>query len=106
MRQIGRYRLDSVHGVGAFATVWRGWDIDLESPVAIKILADNWVHHSDVRRRFLEEARILRQIIDPRIVRVLDVGVAEDRPYFVMDFLAGGTLADRIGHVSTGEARS
>lgn len=104
MKQIGRYRLDSVHGVGAFATVWRGWDIDLESPVAIKILADNWVHHSDVRRRFLDEARILRRIVDPRVVRVLDVGVAEDRPYFVMDFLAGGTLADRVGHLDADDA--
>lgn len=104
MRQIGRYRLDSVHGVGAFATVWRGYDPELEVEVAVKVLADNWAHHADVRERFLEEARLLRRIDDPRVVRVHDVGVQDDRPYFVMDFVPGGTLADRVGHVSAEEA--
>lgn len=104
MRQIGRYRLDSVQGVGAFATVWRGWDPDLEVTVAVKVLADNWAHHRDVHERFLEEARLLRRIHDPRVVRVHDVGVDDGRPYFVMDFVSGGTLADRVGAISAQEA--
>ncbi|GAA3536634.1 hypothetical protein AFL01nite_11210 [Aeromicrobium flavum] len=104
MRQIGRYRLDSVHGVGAFATVWRGYDPEFDVEVAVKVLADNWAHHADVRERFLEEARLLRRIDDARVVRVHDVGVQDDRPYFVMDFVPGGTLADRVGHVSVEEA--
>jgi serine/threonine protein kinase len=99
MKHIGRYRLDAVQGVGAFATVWRGWDEELEAPVAVKVLADNWSHNADVRERFLEEARILRRIVDPRVVRVHDVGIEDDRPYFVMDFIAGGTVADLIGNV-------
>ena len=94
--QIARYRLDEVHGFGAFATVWRGWDPDLEITVAVKVLAENWTNHADVRERFLAEARLLRQIDDPRVVRVHDVGTHEGRPYFVMDFIDGGTLADRI----------
>lgn len=94
MRQIGRYRLDAVHGSGAFATVLRGFDPELEIPVAVKILADNWSHHADVRERFLAEARLLRRIASDRVVRVHDVGTHRDQPYFVMDFIAGGTLAD------------
>lgn len=94
MRQIGRYRLDAVHGSGAFATVWRGFDTELEIPVAVKILAENWSHHADVRQRFLEEARLLRRIASDRVVRVYDVGTHDDQPYFVMDFVAGGTLAE------------
>lgn len=104
MEQIGRYRLDAVHGVGAFATVWRGHDPDLDAPVAVKILADNWAHHADVRERFLEEARLLRRIRDHRVVRVHDVGVEDNRPYFVMDFVPGGTLGDKVGQVDTDEA--
>ncbi|GAA2082840.1 serine/threonine protein kinase [Aeromicrobium tamlense] len=104
MRQIGRYRLDSVQGVGAFATVWRGHDPDLDVTVAVKVLADNWAHHPDVRERFLEEARLLRRIHDPLVVRVHDVGVQDDRPYFVMDFVPGGTLADRVGDLGTDDA--
>ncbi|MEH3068488.1 MAG: serine/threonine-protein kinase [Aeromicrobium erythreum] len=93
MRQIGRYRLDAVHGSGSFATVWRGHDTALDVRVAVKVLADNWSHHADVRERFLEEARLLRRIESPRVVRVHDVGTDEDdRPYFVMDFAGGGSL--------------
>jgi serine/threonine protein kinase len=94
MRQIGRYRLDEVHGSGAFATVWRGFDTELEIPVAVKVLAENWSHHADVHERFLAEARLLRRIASDRVVRVYDVGTHDGQPYFVMDFVAGGTLAD------------
>lgn len=96
MTQIARYRLDAVHGFGAFATVWRGWDTELEITVAVKVLAENWANHADVRERFLSEARLLRRIDDPRVVRVHDVGTSDGRPYFVMDFVHDGTLADRI----------
>lgn len=105
MRQIGRYRLDAVHGSGAFATVWRGFDTELEIPVAIKILAENWSHHADVHERFLAEARLLRRIASDRVVRVYDVGTHEGQPYFVMDFVAGGTLADVAdGSLDAGDA--
>ncbi|CAN5321380.1 hypothetical protein BH09ACT10_BH09ACT10_26820 [soil metagenome] len=95
MKQLGRYRLDRIHGSGAFATVWQGFDTELEIPVAVKVLAENWSHHADVRERFLAEARLLRRIRDARVVRVHDIGVHEGQPFFVMDFIAGGTLADR-----------
>lgn len=103
MKQIGRYRLDAVEGFGAFATVWRGFDTELETPVAVKVLAENWSHHADVRERFLAEARLLRQIHDPRVVRVHDIGTHEDRPYFVMDYVSGGTVADRVSPPGTTE---
>ena len=96
MKQIGRYRLDGVQGFGAFAMVWRGFDPELEIPVAVKILAENWAHHADVRERFLAEARLLRKIDSPRVIRVYDIGTHEERPFFVMDFIDGGTVADRV----------
>lgn len=96
MKHIGRYRLDGVQGFGAFAMVWRGFDPELEIPVAVKILAENWAHHADVRERFLAEARLLRKIDSPRVIRVYDIGTHEERPYFVMDFIDGGTVADRV----------
>lgn len=95
MKQIGRYRLDAVHGSGAFATVWRGFDTELEIPIAVKVLAENWSHQADVRERFLAEARLLRRITSERVVRVHDVGTHEEQPFFVMDFISGGTLAER-----------
>ncbi|MFW6598626.1 serine/threonine-protein kinase [Propionibacteriaceae bacterium Y2011] len=95
MDKIGRYRLTGRLGAGSFATVWKGHDDDLDVPVAVKVLADNWSDNEDVRNRFLTEARIMRKIRDGRIVRVYDIGSLDDgRPYFVMDFADGGSLED------------
>jgi serine/threonine protein kinase len=92
---IGRYRLEGRIGAGSFATVWRGHDDDLDVPVAVKVLAENWAHNDDVRNRFLAEARIMRRIHDPRLVQVYDIGTLDDgRPYFVMDYIDGGSMND------------
>ncbi|MGI8613898.1 MAG: protein kinase domain-containing protein [Nocardioidaceae bacterium] len=95
MRHLGRYRLDEPLGSGAFATVWKAFDPELDSVVAVKVLADNWATNADVCERFLAEARLLRRISHPAVVRVHDVGTAPGddgvgRPYFVMDLVTGG----------------
>ncbi|NEB00413.1 serine/threonine-protein kinase [Streptomyces sp. SID13726] len=104
MRKLGRYVLEDRLGAGSFATVWRAFDPELDTDVAVKVLADNWAANADVRQRFLTEARLLRRISDPRVVRVHDVGVQDDRPYFVMDYVRGGTLAEKVGHCHPEEA--
>ncbi|GIF09528.1 serine/threonine protein kinase [Actinoplanes siamensis] len=84
-------------GSGAFATVWLAEDDILESQVAIKVLADNWAHHPDVRARFEQEAQVLRRVDSEHLVRVHDYGELPDgRPYQVMTYADGGTLADRL----------
>lgn len=92
MERIGRYRLTQRVGAGSFATVYRGHDDELDVPVAVKVLAENWSDNTDVRQRFLAEARLLRRINDERIVRVYDIGTDNGRPYFVMDFCNAGSL--------------
>ncbi|MFI5648452.1 serine/threonine-protein kinase [Kitasatospora sp. NPDC051705] len=104
MRKLGRYLLTERLGAGSFATVWKAYDPELDTEVAVKVLAENWAANADVRERFLAEARLLRRIASPRVVRVHDVGVQEDRPYFVMDYVPGGTLADRVGRCDPQEA--
>lgn len=97
MQRVGRYRLLERIGVGAFATVWAARDDELDVPVAVKVLADNWTQRADIRGRFLAEARILRKIDDERIVRVFDIGELDDgRPYFVMDYADKGSLDQRM----------
>ena len=91
--RIGRYRIERRLGAGAFATVWLAADDALESHVAIKVLAENWAHHPDVRARFEQEAQILRRADSERLVRIHDFGeLADGRPYQVMTYAAGGTL--------------
>ncbi|MEU6776046.1 serine/threonine-protein kinase [Streptomyces sp. NPDC046759] len=95
--RIGRYRLDRPLGTGAFATVWLAHDDELQAPVAVKVLAENWAHRLDIRDRFLSEARLLRRAGSNRVVQVYDIGELPDgRPYFVMEYADGGTLADLL----------
>ncbi len=106
MEAVGRYRILRQLGAGAFATVWLGHDDELDAPVAIKVLAENWSQNADVRRRFVDEARALRRIQDPRVVSVHDIGSLDDgRPYFVMDHADAGTVAELVAaHPDRGTA--
>ncbi|MEV8376904.1 serine/threonine-protein kinase [Kribbella sp. NPDC056861] len=96
-RQIGRFEIVRRLGSGGFATVWLAHDDLLDTPVAIKVLADNLVEDTEIRRRFLAEGRFLRKVDSPHLVRVHDVGELPDgRPYLVLAYADGGTLADRL----------
>ncbi|WP_281395104.1 serine/threonine-protein kinase [Nonomuraea endophytica] len=94
---IGRYPVERALGAGAFASVWLARDDQLQSYVAIKVLAENWSVEPAVRERFVKEARLLRQADSPHIVQVHDIGELPDgRPYFVMTYADMGTLAGRL----------
>lgn len=95
--QISNFVLEHPLGAGSFATVWLAHDPVLDDRVAIKILAENWATNDDIRRRFIEEARILRRIDHERVIRVHAIAnTDDDRPYFVMSCADSGTLQDRV----------
>src|ERR671918_450319 len=95
--RFGRYAVRRRIGAGGFATVWLAYDDQLDSPVAIKVLADNWTEDHHIRNRFVEEGRYLRRIDSPHVVTVYDAGELDDgRPYLVMTYADQGTLADRL----------
>ena len=95
--RLGRYPVRRRIGSGAFATVWLAYDEHLDSPVAIKVLADNWTGDLHIRQRFIEEGRFLRKVESPHVVTVYDAGELDDeRPYLVMAYADQGTLADRL----------
>ena len=101
---IGKYLAEKALGAGSFATVWLAFDENLNDRVAIKVLADNWARNVDIRRRFIEEARLLRRIDHDRVVRVFDVDELSDgRPYFVMAVADRGTLHEKIEDLPKGQ---
>lgn len=91
---VGRLRRVRKLGAGSFATVWLYHDDELDSDVAIKALADNWVDQLDVADRFVTEARVLRRADSEYVVQVHDIGEIDGTPYFVMSYADLGTVAD------------
>ncbi len=65
-------------------------------PVAIKVLQISWAEHEEVVYRFLREGRIMQKLQHPHIIPLYDFGMYQRRPYIVMEYLAGGSLADRL----------
>ena len=94
---LGRLRRVRRIGVGGFASVWLYHDTELKSHVAVKVLADNWAQHADVRERFLTEAQLLRATDSAHVVQVYDIGeMADKAPYFVMGYADQGNVTDLI----------
>jgi uncharacterized protein (TIGR00252 family) len=85
-----RARIDALLGRGGMSDVYRGRDITLERPVAIKILTDR---SDDLRKRFLREAQSMARLNHPNIVGVYDAAQSDGLSYIVMELVAGRTLA-------------
>jgi serine/threonine-protein kinase len=83
----GRYRLDSRIGEGGLATVYKGLDITLERPVAVKILRPDMATNADALMRFRREAHAAAKLNHPNIVQLYDTGVDGDVYYIVMEYL-------------------
>jgi serine/threonine protein kinase len=87
----GRYRLERQLGHGSMGEVWLARDLELERPVALKLLAPD-----AERARFEREARAVAALGHPNVTRLYDYGEAEGRPYMALEYLPGGTLEDRL----------
>ena len=102
---IGRFELLDQVGIGAFGSVWKARDPELDRLVAVKVPRKQQLSAADVEQ-FLREARSAAQLKHPGIVSVHEVGRDDDRIYIVSDFVEGVTLADRLsaGHPSVRES--
>ncbi|MGW0486720.1 MULTISPECIES: serine/threonine-protein kinase [Streptomyces] len=107
----GRYRLHERLGRGGMGIVWRATDRLLAREVAVKALPlDETLSAAEARRRrerTLREARAVAQLRHPHVIVVHDVVEDDERAYMVMEFVNGGSLADRVvthGPVGHGEA--
>ncbi|MDI1466330.1 serine/threonine-protein kinase [Catellatospora sp. KI3] len=88
-----RYELLEQIGQGGMATVWRGLDLRLRRPVAIKALGAAMLQDPDMRQRFWREAQTIAALAHPAIVAVYDVSVDRDRAYVVMELVDGPSVA-------------
>ena len=81
---------------GGMADVYRATDAVLGRAVAIKMLADRYAADDDFRARFSREALTAASLSHPNVVTIFDVGELDGTPFIVMEYLGGGSLADRL----------
>jgi serine/threonine-protein kinase len=94
--RIEGYAVEAVLGRGGMGIVYRARHRKLNRPVALKmILAGAYASPPD-RARFQREAEAVAALRHPNVVQVYDSGEAGGRPYFTMEFVEGGTLADKL----------
>jgi serine/threonine protein kinase len=91
-QQFGSYNLTRLLGEGGFADVYLGSHVHLGTEAAVKVLTAK-LTQAEIAS-FQNEARILRQLQHPNIVRVLDFGVKGSIPFIVMDYAPHGSLRD------------
>jgi serine/threonine protein kinase len=96
----GRYTIKSLLGEGGMGLIFRAWDRNLQSEVVIKIPRTPATADRSFTERFLREVHSLVKLAHPHIVRILDIGEHQAVPYAVMQYLPGGSLADRIRSTS------
>ncbi|MFE6975368.1 serine/threonine-protein kinase [Streptomyces sp. NPDC057682] len=105
----GRYRLGEVLGRGGMGKVWRAHDEVLHRTVAVKELtAGQFVAEADrdvLHQRTQKEARAAARITHPGVVTVHDVIQYDHRPWIVMQYVDGPSLADRAKETGEVEPR-
>jgi eukaryotic-like serine/threonine-protein kinase len=94
--QITGYEMECVLGQGGMGVVYKARHLKLNRTVAIKMLPAGTYAGPHELARFLGEAKAVAALRHANIVQVHDVGDTEGRPYFTMEFLEGGNLAQRI----------
>jgi serine/threonine protein kinase len=100
-----RYRLESCLAIGGMGEVWRGEDLALARPVAVKMLRERYARDPDAPARFLAEARSAGRLCHPGIAKVFDYQQA-DRPFMVMELVQGPSLAVALAAGRPGPGRA
>jgi serine/threonine protein kinase len=94
--RLGPYEIVSALGAGGMGEVYKARDTRLDRTAAIKILPEAMAGHPDLRERMQREARVVSSLNHPHICTLYDVGSHDGTDYFVMEYVEGETLADRL----------
>ena len=100
LQRVGKYRIDHVIGCGSIGIVYKGYDEQIDRPLAIKTLRseifNDVIDSEGFLKRFVTEAKSAARCLHPNIVTVFDLVEHEGRPYIVMEYVNAGTLENVI----------
>jgi WD40 repeat protein/tRNA A-37 threonylcarbamoyl transferase component Bud32 len=94
--QIGGYDVEGILGRGGMGIVYRARHQKLNRIVALKMLVAGPYASPQEVARFVRESQAVAELQHPNIVQVHDVGDLDGRPYFTMEFVEGGSLAQAL----------
>jgi serine/threonine protein kinase len=94
--RLGPYEVLAPIGAGGMGQVWRARDSRLDRTVAIKVLPSDFARDAKLRARLEREAKAVSALSHPNICVLYDVGHEDGVDYLVMEYVDGGTLADRL----------
>lgn len=92
----GRYRVETRIATGGMSTVYRGLDLRLDRPVALKVMDARYAGDHQFLARFQREARAIARLKHPGLVAIYDQGNDGTHPYLVMELVEGGTLRELL----------
>ena len=109
LREVAGYRLLRSVGEGGMSSVFLSYDLTLQTPVAVKLLADHIAHSREFVGRFYREARLSRLLAHTNLVRGLGAGYdpGAGKHYLILEFIDGPTaqsVLTRIGRFPVGVA--
>jgi tetratricopeptide (TPR) repeat protein len=90
------YEVEDVLGRGGMGIVFRARHLRLNRLVALKMVLAGAFAGSQERLRFQREAEVVAELRHPNIVQIHDIGDADGRPYFTMEYIDGGSLAQKL----------
>ncbi|MBC8086051.1 MAG: protein kinase, partial [Phycisphaerae bacterium] len=97
----GHYAIVRALGQGGMGTVFLARDVTLDREVAIKVISPELAASSELRQRFIQEARTVAKLRHPNIVAVYTAGEGNGLLYFVMEFVPGESLRDKMTRESS-----
>ncbi len=95
-RSLGKYQIVDLIGQGGMATVYKGYQEDVQRYVAVKVLPPHPGQSDEYIARFRLEARTIARLQHPHILPLYDYGLEDDILYLVTPFIEGGSLRERI----------
>jgi serine/threonine-protein kinase len=94
--QIQGHEVQELIGHGGVGVVYKAWHLRLQRPVAVKTLLAGAYAQPRELERFLREAETVASLRHPNVVQVHEAGDVDGRPYFTMEFIDGGSLAQKL----------
>ena len=92
----GRYSIDRELGRGGMGVVYLARDVQLDRPVAIKLLPPERALDAALRERFVREARLAAKLSHPNIIPIFAVDETDGFVFYVMAYVDGETLGERV----------